>query len=207
MDFSLKALGEATSVNDRLAEQRHEPPVELTCEIVRQAGHEVDPVNLDDLADQRGLRLALAATGRYDELKRLHDEGPDFVRLDANEQIIKELGKMSFLDGFAACSRLFLVAQEGELPIVFVYTVDGTAIKATFNGPRAHEDAQRFMQANPGREWGLDVSDDRCPHCNHHMSSEAWVPEGNGSGPNERWHCPHCGEVDPRSDKERPHAA
>lgn len=117
MDFDLKAMADAVTVNDRLADQAMEAgivrsPAAVVSEIVQQNGHEIEADNLDGVADQRGLRLALAANGRFDELKRVHDEGPDFVRLDANESIIQELGKVSFLDGFAACARLFLMAGE-----------------------------------------------------------------------------------------------
>lgn len=113
MDFSLKAMGDACSVNDRQAEQRGPgDPALIVGDILAATGHALDHEHLNYIADQRGLRLALAANGRFDELKRLHDEGPDFVRLDQNEAIIQSLGHVGFLDGFAACARLFQMASE-----------------------------------------------------------------------------------------------
>lgn len=196
MNFDLKAMGDACTVNDRLAEQSEGTPVEITAQMIRQSGHAIEAENLDDVADQRGLRLALAANGRYDELKKLHDSGPDFVRLDTSEQVIKGLGQMSFLDGFAACARLFLMANEGTLPIIHVYSIDDKpSVKATFDGPGGLNDAQTFIEQNPTREWALDVSDDQCPVCAATFSREAWWRENEQT---DVWRCPVCNVPDPR---------
>lgn len=87
-----------------------------------------------------------------------------------------------------------------ELPYVSIHRSDTNVFVAEFSGEGAEDAASgligRLIEAHPGVEYDLSVSDEQCGACKEVFWHEAPVHSNNG------WHCPHCFAIVPIPDQE-----